>query len=121
MPATEIREIDIRNPSVDLPQLREQFAESPDDLVSLHITYTAGADSLEEVLRETEAIFPRWYHRDWKETSELGPALTIGEDESRGRGFEDTVRDYVRRELMNHSDEEQAEVLERLEALFAEE
>lgn len=121
MPATEIREIEIRTPAIDLPRLREEFAESPDDLVSLRINYTAGVDSLEEVLRETEAIFPRWYHREWKEASELGPTLTITAEENRGRGFEDTVRDYVQRELMNHSDEEQGEVLKRLEALLAEE
>jgi exonuclease SbcD len=89
--------------------------------VNLHITYTAGTDSLEEVLRELEAIFPRYYHRDWKEAGELGPALMPGEEQLRGKGFEETVRDYVRHELMNYTADEQAEVLNRLEGLFADE
>lgn len=118
MESTPIREINIRVPSVDLPALREQYTEANGDLVSLHIHYTAGKDNLEEILRETEAIFPRWYHRDWTEASELGPSLMPGEDSSRGKSFEDTVREYVRHELMNYSDEEQAEILNRLESLF---
>jgi DNA repair protein SbcD/Mre11 len=119
MESTAIREVDIRVPTVDLPAFREQYADAKDDLVSLHIRYTAGTDSLEELLRETEAIFPRWYRRDWQEAGELGPALMPGEESSRGKSFEDTVRDYVRHELMNHTDAEQAEILQRLETLLA--
>ncbi len=118
MDSTPIREIDIRVPSVDLPALRGQYADANDELVSLHIRYTAGTDSLEEILRETELIFPRWYHRDWTEASELGPALMPGDDSTHGKSFEETVREYVRHELMNYSDEEQADVLKRLETLL---
>ena len=57
--ATPIYEIDIRTPAVDLPALRERYPDAASDLVNLHITYTAGVDSLEEVLREAEEIFPR--------------------------------------------------------------
>jgi len=46
--------------------------------VNLHVTYTAGVDSLENVLRKLEKVFPRWYLRDWTESGDLGPALTIG-------------------------------------------
>jgi exonuclease SbcD len=121
MPATPILEIDIRTPSVDLPALHERFPDSSQDLVNLHIAYTAGTDSLEEVLRETEAIFPRWYARDWKETASLGQPLMPGEDSSRGKSFGDTVREYVQHELTNHTDEERAEILNRMEALLNEE
>ena len=109
--ATPIYEIDIRTPAVDLPALRERYPDAANDLVNLHVTYTAGMDSLEEVLREAEAIFPRYYTRDWKESGALGPALMPGEGSSQGKGFEETVRDYVRHELMNHTDEEQAEIM----------
>jgi DNA repair protein SbcD/Mre11 len=119
--ATPIYEIDIRTPAADIPELRRRFPDAGQDLVNLHITYAAGADSLEEVLREVEAIFPRYYHRDWQEAGELGPALMPGEEPVRGKGFEETVRDYVRHELMNYSAEEQAEVSNRLETLFADE
>lgn len=118
MESTPIHEVNIRVPSVDLLALSERHAEPSDDLVSLHIRYTAGTDSLEAILREIEKLFPRWYHRDWTETSELGPAITVGDDSSRSTSFEDTVREYVRNELMNYSDEEQADILQRLESLW---
>jgi DNA repair protein SbcD/Mre11 len=119
MESTPIYEVDIRVPSVDLPALRERHSEVNGDLVSLHIRYTAGEDSLEDLLREADAIFPRWYHRDWTETSELGASIAPAEDGGRSKSFEDTVREYVRDELMNYSEDEQAQVLRRLEALFS--
>ena len=67
------------------------------DLVNLHITYTAGTDSLEEVLRELEAIFPRWYARDWTEIDRSGPGAA--RRAGPGKGSE-TVREYVRHELI---------------------
>ena len=119
--ATPIYEIDIRTPSVDLPALRERYADAATDLVNLHVTYTAGVDSLEEVLRDAEQIFPRYYTRDWTESGALGAALMPGEGSSQGKGFEETVREYVRCELTNYTDAEQAEILGRLETLFGEE
>jgi exonuclease SbcD len=119
--STPIYEIDVRNPATDLPELRQRYPDATNDLVNLHITYTAGTDSLEEVLREAEAIFPRYYIRDWKESAALGPALLPGEGPAHGQGFEETVREYVRHELMTHTDEEQAELMGRLDELFAEE
>jgi DNA repair protein SbcD/Mre11 len=119
--STPVREIDIRNPATDLPELRRLYPDAANELVNLHITYTAGTDSLEEVLRESEAIFPRYYTRDWKESTALGPALMPGDGPAASQGFEETVREYVRHELMNHTTEEQAELLNRLEELFAQE
>lgn len=121
MASTPIYEIDVRNPAADLAELKDRYPDAATDLVNLHITYTAGTDSLEEVLREAEAIFPRYYTRDWKESAALGPALMPGEAPAPGKGFEETVREYVKHELMNHTDEEQAELLNRLEELFTSE
>ena len=45
--------------------------------------------------------------------------LTIGEP-VRTRSFEDTVRDYLGQELVNHSDEQRLAVLEKVEALMRE-
>jgi exonuclease SbcD len=117
--STPVYEIDVRNPATDVPELQRRYPDAQQDLVNLHVTYTAGVDSLEEVLRELEGVFPRWYTRDWKEAGALGPALMPGEGPARGTSFEDTVREYVRHELMNHTPEEQAELVGRLEALLA--
>lgn len=116
--STPVYEVNITDPTTELPQLREQYPDATNHLVRIRCTYTAGVEGREETLRELEAIFPRWYDRQISEASPLGPTLTVGE--ARGRSFEETVRDYVSNELTNHTDEEQAAVLGRLEELIQE-
>src|SRR5262245_24304059 len=118
MESTPIYEIDVRDPATDIPRLREQYADAKDDLVNIHLVYTAGKDNLEEVLRQLEAIFPRWYSRDWKESGSLGPSLASGDGEPRAKGFAETVREYVEQELITHPEEDRTAILERLEALL---
>jgi exonuclease SbcD len=115
--ATPVYEVDINEPRSDLPTLAARYPDHAIALVNLHVRYTAGVDSLEEVLRELEAIFPRWYSRDWIERSTLGPALTIGEA-APIKGFEDSVRDYLTNELQGHSDDDRAAVMELTEELL---
>jgi exonuclease SbcD len=117
--ATPLYEVDIRDPLTDLPALKERFPDHATALINAHIHYTAGVDPLEEVLRELEEIFPRWYSRDWTERTDLGPALTVGEAPP-VKGFEETVRDYLAAELQNHSDADRAAVLELAEGLLHE-
>jgi len=118
--STPIYEIDIVSPKDQLPTLAERYADAKRDLVNVHIRYTAGADSLEEILQKLDEVFPRWYSRDWYETSTLGAALTTG-DNGRGKSFEESVRDYLGTELANHSEDERAALLERAEKLLQEE
>ena len=82
-------------------------------------TYTAGVDNREETLRELEEIFPRWYAREINESNALRDRLVIGEP-TRSKSFEDTVRDYLGQELVNHPDEQRLAVLEKVEALMRE-
>lgn len=105
LPATPIYEVAVLDPAADIPRLKAEYPDAQTDLVNLHISYTAGKDSLEEVLRDLEAIFPRWYARDWREMSALGPSLTAG-DADRTKGFAETVREYLQQELLNHADED---------------
>lgn len=119
LPSTPIYEIDILNPTEEIPKLRERYPDAKDDLVNIHFTYTAGVDNLEQILKELDEIFPRWYHRDWRESSALGPSLAT--EPGHGKSFQETVRDYVSQELMNYTDEERNAIFERLEVLFREE
>lgn len=115
--ATPIYEVVIHDPSANLASLRAKYADAEEDLVNLHVTYTAGKDSLEAVLDDLEAIFPRWYARDWQEVSELGASL-VGADHPAARSFVETVRSYVEQELLDHPEEDRIAVSERLEELF---
>ncbi len=116
--ATPLYAVEFRDPKVELPQLRERYPDAQEDLVHVQFTYTAGVDNLEAILAEVEEIFPRWYYRDWTEASTLGPTLTTGA--AAAKGFEETVRDYLRQELCNHPEEDRAAVLQRAEALMKE-
>jgi exonuclease SbcD len=117
--STPIYEIDIRDPQVELPAIREKYANAKTHLVRLRCTYTAGVDNREEVLRELEQIFPRWYDRQITESSALGPTLATAGG-SRAKTFEETVREYLQQELINHDDEVRKVVLDKVEILIRE-
>lgn len=119
LPATPIYEVVIHEPATDLPRLKAEFPDAKNDLVNLHINYTSGVDNLEDVLRELDRIFPRWYARDWKEASALGPSLALL-DGPRNRGFAETVRDYLGQELIQHPAAERAAVLGLADELLKE-
>jgi exonuclease SbcD len=113
--ATPMYEVEIHDPQAELPALRDRFPDHATALVNLHVHYTAGVDSLESVLRELDAIFPRWYGRDWTERNDLGPSLSIA-NAPESTTFEDTVRNYLSTELQNH--ENRDAVLELAEELL---
>jgi exonuclease SbcD len=117
--ATPVYEVEVRNPRDELPLLASSYADAERALVHIKLKYTAGVDNLDETLRELEKIFPRWYARDWKESGALDDPLTIGEA-PRGKSFEDTVRDYLKAELINREDAEREAILERAEKLLRE-
>jgi exonuclease SbcD len=117
--STAIYAVAIHDPKVDLPVLREQHPDAARDLVTIDIHYTAGVHDLEKVLRELDDLFPRWYERRWEETNALGPPLTA-EHAAHGKGFEETVRAYLRQELINHPEAVQSAILSRAEALLSE-
>ncbi len=119
LPATPIYAIDIHDPAAEIPKLRDQYAFAQNDLVNLQFRYTAGKDNLEEILRDLEKIFPRWYARNWVEAGALGDPLTLGEA-PRGKSFEETVRDYLKQELTNHPESDRDAILALAETLLKE-
>jgi exonuclease SbcD len=117
--STPVYGVEIRDPRQELPLLSSSYPDADRALVHIKLKYTAGVDNLDTTLRELEKVFPRWYARDWKESGALDGPLTIGEA-PRGKSFEDTVRDYLKAELINHPDDERDAVLGRAEQLLRE-
>jgi hypothetical protein len=99
--------------------LREQYPDAERALVRIRCTYQAGIDNREETLRQLEEIFPRWYDREITEVNALGKSL-IDRDWVKAKSFEETVREYLRQELINHPEALSRAVLERAEALMKE-
>jgi DNA repair exonuclease SbcCD nuclease subunit len=117
--ATPIYAVDIQNPRDELEVLSASYPDADRALVHIKLKYTAGVDNLDTTLRELEKVFPRWYAREWKESGALDDPLTIGEA-PHGKSFEDTVRDYLKAELINRTDAESEAVLSRAEQLLRE-
>jgi exonuclease SbcD len=119
LPATRIYEVAVTNPAEDVPRLRLDAANTQHDLVNLHIRYTPGVDRLEEVLADLERIFPRWYVRDWQEAGALGPALA-GTEVTASKGFAETVKEYLEKELVLHDEAEREAILNIADELLKE-
>lgn len=116
---TPIYEIAIHSPKDEIPGLRQRYPDAQNDLVRVVCTYTAGVDNREEVTRELNEIFPRWYDRKIIEANALGETLTVGVADTT-KTFKETVRDYLRQELTNEPEATRDAVLARAEALFGE-
>jgi DNA repair protein SbcD/Mre11 len=117
---TPVYIVQIHTPRLEMSGLTERYPDCQKALVRIECTYRAGEDNREELLRELEHIFPRWYDRDFTEANALAGTLTTGEP-VRSKSFEDTVRDYLKQELTNHADDLQSAVLARVEDLMREE
>jgi exonuclease SbcD len=117
--ATPIYEIEIHAPADDLPGLKERYPDAPNDLVRIVCKYTAGVDNREEILRELNGLFPRWYDREIVERNTLDPPPPPGGPQG-PVSFEQSVRDYLTQELTNHPEDFRDAVLMRAEALIAE-
>jgi len=117
LPSTNVYEVNVRNPTAEMADIAERYADAKNDLVNLIVEWTAGTDDLEKTLRDLEKIFPSGYGRKLRETSELDDPL-VREPDAPNRGFEETVREYIDRELINHTDEERGAILLKLGELL---
>src|SRR5262245_57942885 len=88
--ATPIYRVDVMDPA-EIPSLATRFSDHATALVNLRFSYDARRHDLPDIQQRLEAVFPRWYARDWHNWAELGPTLTIGD--AAAKGFEATVRD----------------------------
>jgi exonuclease SbcD len=118
LPATPIYDIEIQDPQQELPELRVRYPDAGIALARYHVRYTAGTDNLEEILRELDAIFPRWYDRDWCEASAFEPSRA-GFEPAIHKSLPDTVLDYLKTELADHAHRDA--VLQLADELLAEE
>lgn len=120
LPATKIYRVEVRQPAEEVPRLRSQYPQAENDLVQLHITYQAGRDNLEALLKELADIFPRWYDRKWEEVGELDRGSLADPLGPSAASPQEIVRAYLQQELAQHSPEDRDAVLALAEQLFRE-
>ena len=79
-------------------QLAQQFPDRETALVSYELHWLPGRDNREELCRQINAIFPRWYHREWVQLDALDKRKSAQESFNL-RDVTQTVRDYLAAQL----------------------
>jgi exonuclease SbcD len=110
---TPIYELTIQSPRDELPGLRERNPDAQNDLVRIKCFYTAGEDNREEIVRELNAIFPRWYDREIIERNTIDKITLVGGAPNPAKSFEQTVQEYLEQELVNFDEAFRGGVLAR--------
>lgn len=119
LPSTSVYEVVLDDPKIDIPLQRKLHPDATTDLVRIVCKYTAGVDNREELLRDLEDVFPRWYEREISERNELNGTLNDPRA-ARPLSFEETVRSYLEQELTNVEETFRAAVLGEAELLMGE-
>jgi exonuclease SbcD len=115
--STSIQRIDIREPQIDVPMLKQQY-ESQSPLVHYTLHWKPGRDNRDAICRELNTVFPRWYAREFVE---IGRDDFGGLFESSGvdlNNVTQTVRDYLGEQLRQAANREEVTAL--AETLLAE-
>lgn len=117
--ATPIHRVEINEPDKDLPHLKELYPDHERALISYVLHYDPTKHNRDEISREIERVFPRWYER--KFVIEGSSAILDGAGtEIRTRDVPSTVRDYLRESISEDSEDREL-VLSLAEELLAEE
>lgn len=116
LPATPFYRIELTDPQVQIPLLRQQYPDAEQALVSYTLYWRPGTDDRDGLCQQVQAIFPRWYERTLKAVgSEAGTGAAVSMQK-----LEDVagnVRDYFASSLGKHS--EAAEIMALVEELLA--
>ncbi len=103
--ATPIYQVDVLDPEAEIPTLAARYPDADRALVSYRLRYRPGEHNRDECIREIEAVFPRWYHRDVvPEGAEILPGSSGSP--GRGRDIPGTVREYICAALAEHADKD---------------
>jgi exonuclease SbcD len=116
--STPIYRIEITDPDADIPLLAECIPNAATALVHYTLHWQPGKHNRDELCRQIQGIFPRWYSRDFREIGRLDTAsetLAV----QRLEDVVGTVREYLSERLDKHPDRD--DLLALAEELLAEE
>jgi exonuclease SbcD len=97
--STPLYDITIDDPHTQVPRLRDSYPDAERALVRYRLTWKAGEHDREGLLRELEAIFPRWYERDVIEAGADARDSTHASLPAAALDPAQTVRHFLEREL----------------------
>ncbi len=114
--STSLYDVTIDDPHRQLPQLRERYPDAEQALVRYRLTWKAGEHDRDELLRELDTIFPRWYDREVTEAGAAAPDSAAASLPADAIDPAQTVRHFLERELAGDPDCE--ELLHLAESLI---
>lgn len=94
---TPFLDVEVSDPCVELPGLRDRHPDAPGALVRCRVAYTAGIDNPDEIRRRIFEVFPRCYDCELVEASRVSTRSGLARVER--RCFRDTVMGYLRENL----------------------
>jgi DNA repair protein SbcD/Mre11 len=118
--STSFCEVEINDPIKEIPELAEQYSDEKQTLVRYILHWDSSMHDREQLYKDLDVIFPRWYHRtsiDVRSGAITKASLTF-EQSSDVVG---TARHYLQDVLQNRNETERTELLSLAEQLFAEE
>lgn len=118
--STSFCEVEIHDPVKEIPELAERYRDEKQILVRYILHWDSSLHDRESLLREIEAIFPRWYHHtlvDVRSGAITNADLTF----QQSTDVVGTARSYLQDVLKNRSETERHELLSLAEQLFVEE
>lgn len=116
--STTIYQIEITDSENEIPHLAERYPDAANALVSYTLHWDPRTQNRDELCRQIQGIFPRWYGREFKE---IGRA-DAGDDGLAAQRLEDvagSVREYLDHHLKQHPDRD--DLLALADVLLAEE
>lgn len=102
--ATPIYRIEINNPE-EIASLKDEYAELDRALVSYKLTYKPGEHNRDEICRQLDKIFPRWYKREIVtdgSSISLKSSTLVADTQDVAK----TVRGYLQQQLAGHQDKD---------------
>ena len=117
--ATPVDRVVVTDPAIDLPRLREMNPRPSGSLIRYDLTYTPGADNLDAILDELNALFPLWYDREIRSSRDPDASAPDAPPMNARRGLHETVVEYLEARLEGQGDHD--DVLALARGLLAEE
>lgn len=120
LPGTAFREIEINDPAKELLDLAARYPNEAETLVRYILHWDSSLHNREQLCRDIEAVFPRWYQRTLID-KRSGASTRTGLTFEQSSDIAGTARRYLLDVLQDRSEIERNELLLLAEQLFAEE
>jgi DNA repair protein SbcD/Mre11 len=102
--STPFYQIEITDPDNQIPHLKEQYPDADHALVKYTLHWESGKHNRDELCRQINTIFPRWYEREERKLGDNTVPTQF--TAAKMRDVRGTVREYLQARLENDKDKD---------------